>query len=102
MLTMVSMGGTVARIVVALTIEQSETALYHLHLLQILVVTQNPFYCVFTCSINSDALIIANSGCVDVPVVSFPFLSVETVCIIESTFLRYFVCVWHNLKSARR
>ena len=45
MLTMVSMGGTVTRIIVALTSEQSETALYHLHLLQILVVTQNPFYC---------------------------------------------------------
>ena len=45
MLTMVSMGGTVTRIIVALTIEQSETALYHLHVLQILVATQNPFYC---------------------------------------------------------
>ena len=40
MLTMVSMGGTVTRINVALTIEQSETALYHLHLVQILVVTE--------------------------------------------------------------
>ena len=73
MLTMVSMGGTVTRIVVALTIEQSETTLNHLHLLQILVVTQNPFYCVFACvcacSSNSDALSIANSGCVDVVVV---------------------------------
>ena len=55
MLTMVSMGGTVTRIVVALTSEQSETALYHLHLLQILVVTQNPFYCVFACSSRSSS-----------------------------------------------
>ena len=45
MLIMVSMGGTVIRIIVALTIEQSETALYHLHLLPILVVTGYPFYC---------------------------------------------------------
>ena len=43
MLTMVSVGGTVTRIVVAPTIEQSETALYHLHLVQIRVVTQIPF-----------------------------------------------------------
>ena len=75
MLTMVSMGGTVARIVVAPTIEQSETTLYQLHLLPILVVSQNPFYCVFACVCvcaccrNSDALSIANSRCVDVVVV---------------------------------
>ena len=86
MLIMVSMGGTVIRIIVALTIEQSETTLYHLHVLQILVVTQNPFYCVFTFSINSDALIIANSGCVDVPVVYSPFQCVETICNVQSTF----------------
>ena len=73
MLIMVSMGGTVIRIIVALTIEQSETTLNHLHLLQILVVTQNPFYCVFAGSKNSDALNIAKSRCVDVQVVSFPF-----------------------------
>ena len=74
MLIMVSMGGTVTIIIVALTIEQSETALYHLRLLQILVVTEYPFYCAFACSSrNSDALSIANSGCVDVPVVTFPF-----------------------------